>query len=90
VKNTIAAVVIVSCALISPPYAWAQGNSAASSPTGAEHPDEIVRMHQRVAAANREYKRELTAAKKVYDQKKAAADKKRDAAVAAAQQGVNQ
>ena len=90
VKNTIAAVVIVSCALISLPCTWAQGNSAASSPTGAEHPDEIVRMHQQVAAANREYKRELAAAKKAYDQKKAAADKKRDAAVAAAQQGVNQ
>jgi hypothetical protein len=47
-------------------------------------------MHQQVAAANREYNREVSAAKKVYDHKKAEAKKKRDAAVEVAHRGVGQ
>jgi hypothetical protein len=89
-KNTIAAAMAASLALVSLPSVWAQGNSGASQSTAAEHPDEIVRMHQQVAAANREYNREVAAAKKVYDHKKAEAKKKRDAAVEVAHRGVGQ
>ncbi|MGF6538971.1 hypothetical protein [Paraburkholderia youngii] len=71
-------------------YAWAQDNSATTAPAAAEHPDEIVRMHQQVAAANRVYNKKVAAAKKVFDEKKAAAGKERDAAIAAAHQGVGQ
>ena len=46
-------------------------------------------MRQKVAAANREYDREVAAAKKVFDHKKAIAAKKRDAAIEAAHQGVS-
>ncbi|MEX3901290.1 hypothetical protein AB4Y34_38940 [Paraburkholderia sp. BR10954] len=56
----------------------------------AEHPDEIVRMHQQVAAANRVYNKHVAAAQKVFDEKKAAAKKERDAAIAAAHHGVGQ
>jgi hypothetical protein len=46
--------------------------------------------HQQVAAADREYKREVTAAKRVFEHKKAEAKKKRGAAVSVAHQGVSQ
>ncbi|MGF6603495.1 hypothetical protein P3T23_008249 [Paraburkholderia sp. GAS448] len=89
-KNTIAAVMTASLALVPVSCVWAQGNPGASPSTATEHPDEIVRMHQQVAAANREYNREVAAAKKVYDHKKAEAKKKRDAAVEVAHSGVSQ
>ncbi|MFP3566031.1 hypothetical protein [Paraburkholderia sp. SIMBA_030] len=89
-RNTIAAVMAVSVALVPFSSVWAQGNAGASQSTAAEHPDAIVRMHQQVAAANREYDREVAAAKKVYDHKKAAAKTKRDAAVEVAHRGTSQ
>jgi aminopeptidase N len=89
VKIPIAAVLTTFIALTSPSSVWAQGTPDAASAPGAEHPDAIVRMHQKVAAANREYNREVAAAKKVFDQKKAVAAKKRDAAIEAAHQGVS-
>lgn len=69
---------------------WAQDNSATNAPAAAEHPDEIVRMHQQVAAANRVYNRKVAAAQKVFDEKKAAAREERDAAIAEAHRGVGQ
>jgi hypothetical protein len=93
VKNPIAAVLTAVIAVTSPCSVWAQDTAptapAAAPAPGSEHPDEIVRMRQKVAAANREYDREVAAAKKVFDQKKAIAAKKRDAAVEAAHQGVS-
>ncbi|BCZ85679.1 MULTISPECIES: hypothetical protein [Paraburkholderia] len=86
-KNTIAAVMTASLALVSFSGVWAQSNPPS---TATEHPDEIVRMHQQVAAANREYDREVAAAKKVYDHKKAEAKKKRDAAIQVAHRGASQ
>jgi len=81
----------ISLTSISAPNVWAQGTQgtpdAATAPA-SEHPDEIVRMRQQIAAANRAYDREVAAAKKVLDQKKAVAAKKRDAAIEAAHQGV--
>ncbi|MGT2471813.1 hypothetical protein [Paraburkholderia terrae] len=86
-KCTIVAVTITFFAILCSSAIWAQENSGASPSPASEHPDEIVRMHQQVAAANREYNREVSAARNVYDQKKAEARKKRDAAVAAAHSG---
>jgi hypothetical protein len=92
-KIPVAAVVTAFIAMTSITGAdvWAQGSQgapdAAAAP-GSGHPDEIVRMRQKVAAANREYDHEVAAAKKVFDQKKAVAAKKRDAAIEAAHQGV--
>jgi hypothetical protein len=89
-KNAV--VLLVSAALVLAPLSGvqAQNNSGASGSTATEHPDEIVRMHQQVAAADHEYNREVATAKKVYDHKKAEAKKKRDIAVAAAHQRVGQ
>lgn len=84
----IAVVITAFVAVLSPSSVWAQGTASAGSAPAAEHPDEIVRMHQKVAAANREYDREEAAAEKVFDQKKAVAQKKRDAAIEAAEHGV--
>jgi hypothetical protein len=89
-KNTIAAVMTASLALVPVSGVWAQDNPGATSSSATEHPDEIVRMHQQVATANREYNREVAAAKKVYDHKKAEAKKKRDAAIQVAHHGVGQ
>ncbi|EUC12629.1 UNVERIFIED_ORG: hypothetical protein BDU10_9922 [Burkholderia sp. CF145] len=86
-KYTIAAIISVYLALLCPSAVRAQESSRAGPSAASEHPDEIVRMHQQVAAADREYNREVTAAKKVYDHKKAEAKKKRDVAVAAAHSG---
>lgn len=88
-KISTAAVLATLIAVTSPSSVWAQSAPDAVSAPGAEHPDEIVRMRQKVAAANREYDREVAAAKKVFDQKKAVAAKKRDAAIEAAHQGVS-
>ena len=89
-KNAVA--LLVSAALVLAPLSGvqAQNNSGASGSMATEHPDEIVRMHQQVAAADQEYNREVATAKKVYDHKKAEAKKKRDIAVAAAHQRVGQ
>jgi len=89
VRTSIAAVLATFIAVTSPFSVWAQSTPEAASAPGAEHPDEIVRMRQKVAAANREYDREVAAAKKVFDHKKAIAAKKRDAAIEAAHQGVS-
>ncbi|MFM0626972.1 hypothetical protein [Paraburkholderia xenovorans] len=89
-KNTIAAVMTASLALVSFSCVWAQSNPGAPPSTGTQHSDEIVRMHQQVAAANREYNAEVAAAKRVYDHKKAEAKKKRDAAVEVAHGGTSQ
>lgn len=86
ILTPIAAVLITFIAVTS--SGWAQGTRAGASACGAEHPDEIVRMHEKVAAANREYEHEVTAAKDAFYQKKAVAAKKRDAAIEAAHQGV--
>ena len=90
-KKAIASV-ITACLLLPPVSSvWAQESPAASpSAAAASHPDEIVKMHQQGAAANREYDREVAAARKVFDHKKAEARKKRNAAIEAAQSGVNQ
>ncbi|MGF6545402.1 hypothetical protein [Paraburkholderia youngii] len=76
--------------VLSNSYVWAQDNSASNAPAITEHPDEIVRMHQQVAAANRVYNKKVAAAKKVFDEKKTAAGKERDTAIAAAHQGVGE
>jgi hypothetical protein len=89
-KHMIAVAAAASLALTSLPGVWAQGASGTTAPSAAGHPDEIVQMHQRVAAANRDYDREVASAKKVYDHKKSEAKKKRDIAVAAAHHGVDQ
>ena len=67
---------------------WAQGAPAGASARRTAQPDEIVRMHQQIAAANREYEHEVAAARDVFYQKKSIAAKKRDAAIEAAHQGV--
>ncbi|HZZ11488.1 MAG TPA: hypothetical protein VFE79_12435 [Paraburkholderia sp.] len=89
-KNTIAALMAVSVALVPFSSAWAQDNPASSPATASGNPDEIVRMHQQIAAADRQYNKEVAAAKKVYDQKKAVAKKKHAAAVEAARSGTGQ
>jgi hypothetical protein len=88
-KSVVAASAMV-IAVLANSSVWAQDNSAATAPAAAEHPDEIVRMHQQVAAADRVYNQKVAAAKKIFDAKKAAAKKERDVAVAAAHQGVGQ
>jgi hypothetical protein len=88
-KTTIAAFLLSATAIAS--TGWAQnasepmGKAAASGST-----DEIVKMHEQVRAANREYDRKVAAAKKVYDAHKAAAAKVRDEAIAAAHSGTSQ
>jgi hypothetical protein len=84
-----AAVLSGLLAVLIAPVAWAQGNTASSSPA-AEHPDAIVKMHRQVAAANRVYDQKVAAAKKVYDHKKAEAKKERDAAIKVAHDAVGQ
>nr|WP_118182806.1 hypothetical protein [Paraburkholderia phosphatilytica] len=64
-------------------------NAADASAQGAST-DPIVKMHERIAAANQVYERKVAAAKKVYDRQKAAAAKERDAAVQTARYGVNE
>ncbi|MFP3566070.1 hypothetical protein SB772_17870 [Paraburkholderia sp. SIMBA_030] len=70
---------------------WAQ---TASGPTAnaasGGNTDEIVKMHQQVAAANKAYDRKVGAAKRVYNEQKAAAAKVRDEAITAAHSGVDQ
>ncbi|WNC94163.1 hypothetical protein RI103_25715 [Paraburkholderia sp. FT54] len=89
-KSTIAAVITASFVLLPLSGVSAQESSGAKPSATSEHPDEIVRMHQQVAAANREYRREVASAQKVFDHKKAEAKKKRDVAVEAAQHGTSQ
>lgn len=61
-KNMIA-VLITTAPGLAPLCVGAQDNSGTGPSAVAEHLDEIVRMHQQVAAANREYDREVAAAK---------------------------
>jgi hypothetical protein len=83
-------VLACSLALLLAPTAWAQDNTAASSPAVAGHSDPIVRMHQQVAAANRVYEHKVAAAQKVFDHKKAEAKKERDAAIKVAHNAAGQ
>ncbi len=88
-KKAIAAFLLSSAAFAS--AGWAQNASEpAASAASSGNTDEIVKMHQQVRAANREYDKKVAAAKKVYDAHKAAAAKARDQAIAAAHNGTSQ
>ncbi|MGT2471841.1 hypothetical protein [Paraburkholderia terrae] len=62
-KNMIVVLITVTLGLASLGVG-AQDNFGSNAAAATGHPDEIVRMHQQVAAANREYNREVAAAKK--------------------------
>jgi hypothetical protein len=88
-KKAIAALLLSSAAFAS--AGWAQNASApAANAASSGSTDEIVKMHEQVRAANREYDKKVAAAKKVYDAHKAAAAKVRDQSIAAARSGTSQ
>lgn len=89
VKKIIATFLLCTGVLATTSWAQTASGPAANAAPGGNS-DEIVKMHQQVAAANRAYDRKVSAAKRVYNEQKAAAAKVRDEAIAAAHSGVDQ